>query len=83
MINLSKCNKLLDEGFSVITIGDSKIPNTKWKDQQNKALDKSEFENRYNLPNTKGVGIVTGYDFLEVVDVDLKVFSTAQEQKDF
>ena len=83
MIELTKCNKLLEEGFSLITIGDKKIPNTKWKDQQDKALSKEQFENHYNLPTTKGVGIVTGFDHLEVIDVDLKVFSTAQEQKDF
>ena len=40
MIELTKCNKLLEEGFSLITIGDKKIPNTKWKDQQDKALSK-------------------------------------------
>jgi len=82
MIELRKCNKLIEEGFSLITIGDNKIPNTKWKEQQDKPLIKTEFENRYNLPTTKGVGIVTGYDYLEVIDIDLKVFSTAQEQKE-
>lgn len=83
MIELTKCNKLLDDGFSLITIGDDKVPNNRWKAQQNKQLSKKEFENYYNLPSTKGVGIVTGFDYLEVVDVDLKVFSTAKEQKEF
>jgi hypothetical protein len=83
MTELNKCNKLLDDGFSLITIGDNKIPNTKWKDQQSKPLTKEQFQSRYNLATTKGVGIVTGYDYLEVIDVDLKVFSTAQEQKNF
>src|SRR5690625_890489 len=36
-----------------------------------------------NIPATNGVGIITGYDYLEVIDVDLKVFSTGKEQKDF
>jgi hypothetical protein len=83
MIELSKCNKLLDEGFSLITIGEDKIPNTKWKDQQTKQLSKKDFEIRFNLPTTKGVGIVTGYNSLEVIDVDLKVFSTAKERVNF
>ena len=83
MKDLSKCNKLLDEGFSLITIGDNKIPNTKWKEQQENQLSKSEFKSRLELPTTNGVGIVTGYDYLEVIDVDLKVFSTAKEQKEF
>jgi DNA polymerase III delta prime subunit len=83
MQDLSKCNKLLDEGFSLITIGDKKIPNTKWKEQQETQLSKSEFKSRLELPTTNGVGIVTGFDYLEVIDVDLKVFSTAKEQKEF
>lgn len=83
MIDISKCNKLLDAGFSLITIGDDKIPNTKWKPQQDKPLSKSKFESKFNLSSTKGVGIVTGYDYLECIDIDLKVFSTAKEQKDF
>jgi hypothetical protein len=83
MITLEKCNKLLEEGFSLITIGEGKTPNTKWKEQQEKALTKQEFEKRFNLTTTEGVGMVTGFNYLEVIDVDLKVFSTAQEQKDF
>ena len=83
MTELSKCNKLLDDGFSLITIGNSKIPNIKWKQYQSSQISKSDFNKIYNLPTTKGVGIVTGYNDLEVVDVDLKVFSTAKEQKDF
>lgn len=83
MATIEKCNKLIDSGFSLITIGENKIPNTKWKEQQTKPLTKIEFEKRFNLSTTKGAGIITGYDFLEVVDVDLKVFSTAKEQKDF
>ena len=83
MIELSKCNKLLDDGLSLITIGDNKVPNIKWKQYQEKQISKEEFENVFNLPTTKGVGIITGYEFLEVIDVDLKVLSTAKEQKDF
>jgi|AntDeeMinimDraft_6_1070357.scaffolds.fasta_scaffold02750_3 hypothetical protein len=83
MQELSKLNNLLDAGFSVITIGEGKIPNFKWKKYQDKKITKSELENKYNLSSTKGFGIVTGYDYLEVVDVDLKVLSTAKEQKEF
>jgi hypothetical protein len=95
MIELSKCNKLLVAGFSLITIGESKIPNFSWKKQQSEPLSKQQFEKHHGykggikkkngdeLAPTKGVGIVTGYDHLEVIDVDLKVFSTAKEQLDF
>src|SRR5699024_5500944 len=100
MINQNKCLKLFEIGFSLITVGESKIPNFSWKSAMTKPLDEKEFIKRYNynggksyyskkqgkeveLPATKNVGLVTGYGCLEVVDVDLKVFSTAKEQKEF
>src|SRR5699024_9292615 len=100
MINQNKCLKLFEIGFSLITVGESKIPNFSWKSAMTKPLDEKEFIKRYNynggksyyskkqgkeveLPATKNVGLVTGYGWLEVVDVDLKVFSTAKEQKEF
>ena len=83
MIELQRYKKLLNDGFSLMTIGDGKKPNYKWKPLQEKALTAKEFENRYNNPTTKGVGILTGYGHLECIDVDLKVFSTAKEKKDF
>lgn len=83
MIELQRYKKLLNDGFSLMTIGDGKKPNYKWKPLQEKALTANEFEDRYNNPTTKGVGILTGYGHLECIDVDLKVFSTAKEKKDF
>lgn len=95
MDKISKYNRLIDEGFSLITVGESKVPNYSWKNSQSKQLTKKEFEKRFNykggyfkkdsleMPATKNVGIVTGFDYLEVIDIDLKVFSTAKEQKEF
>jgi len=95
MIDLSKCLRLLDEGFSIITVANNKTPNYSWKSCQTEALSKEEFTKRYNykggyikkdgeeMPASENVGIVTGYDFLECVDIDLKVFSTAKERLDF
>lgn len=95
---IEKCLKLLQDGFSLITVSDNKIPNFSWKKQQSKPLDEKEFKKRYYqeekkykrkngedgiLRATEGVGIVTGYDNLEVLDVDLKVFSTAKEQREW
>jgi hypothetical protein len=74
---------LFDNGYSVITIGDNKTPNIKWKETQTKPLTKDEFEKCYNLETTKGQGLVTGYNGLEVVDVDLKVIPTASKQAKF
>ena len=62
---------------------------------QTEKLSENEFFKRYNykggifkkdgteIPATDAFGIVTGFDFLEVIDIDLKVFSTAHEQKEF
>jgi hypothetical protein len=99
MIELSICNNLLDQGFSLVTVSNKKVPNYKWKKLQTKPLTKKEFYKRYNykggfffegksgekieLPPTENVGLITGFADIEAVDVDLKVFSTAREQKDF
>jgi len=69
--------------FSVITIGDNKIPNTTWKEQQSVKLSYDSFVKNFRNPSTTGIGIVTGFEFLEVIDVDTKVFSTQQEKDDF
>ena len=81
--------------FSLLTVGDSKVPNFTWTDQQKNKLSKNEFIKRYNykggvvkkngqeIPPTKNIGLITGFDFLEVIDIDLKVFSTAKEKLDF
>lgn len=35
------------------------------------------------IESTKGVGIITGYKDLEVIDVDLKIFETLKDQQEF
>jgi hypothetical protein len=94
MIETEKAIKFL-ENFSIITVAENKIPNFSWKEQQETKLSIQEFTKRYNykggiikkdgaeLPATDNFGIVTGFDFLEVIDIDLKVLSTAREQKEF
>lgn len=93
-----KVLKFLDY-FSLITISENKKPNFSWKKQQSEKLSKEEFIKRYEykggkfytdkdgkkheIQQTKGFGIVTGFEHLEVLDIDLKVFSTAKEQKEF
>ena len=80
--------------FSLITIGENKVPNFAWKNQQTKKLSESEFIKRFSykggiikkngkeIPGTKGVGIATGYGDLEVIDIDTKVFFNDQIQKE-
>lgn len=81
-MELQKSLKFLQH-FSVITIGDNKVPNFAWKAQQTEKLSEEQFTKNYNHDSTKGIGICTGFDHLECVDVDLKVFSTAPEQREF
>jgi hypothetical protein len=80
---ISKINRLIDDGYSVITIGDKKVPNIKWKEFQTKAMTKDDFAKVYDLPTTQGQGLCTGYNGLEVIDVDLKVLPTLKAQQDF
>ena len=69
--------------FSVITIGDSKKPNHEWKICQSEKLTEEQFLINFKKPTTQGIGIVTGFDFLEVIDIDTKVFSTQLEKDEF
>lgn len=69
--------------FSLITVTSEKIPNHKWKEQQTKRLSPEEFQRHLENPTTANVGIVTGFEDLEVIDVDLKVFSTTSEKNNF
>lgn len=87
------------EHFSVITVGENKIPNFAWTKQKtaklspDKLLEQLEYKGGkrwtdadgvvHEVKPTTGFGLVTGFEDLEVIDIDLKVFSTAKEQKDF
>jgi hypothetical protein len=93
--DLGKCKKLLDSGLSLVCIGDEKIPNFPWKIRQTTAYTKEEFEKDWlysggifkkdgkEIPATSGVGIVTGYNGIEVIDIDLKIYKSLKEQQDF
>ena len=81
--DLSRCRNLLQAGFSLITVKEDKIPNIRWKEYQSTPMGVDTFENFYNLPNSFGVGLVCGYDDLEVIDVDLKVLPSLKEREDF
>ena len=93
---LGKCLNLISSGFSLITVGANKRPNYSWTKSQKTPLTKEEFTKQYNyeggyikksdgleMEATAGVGLVTGYDGLEVVDVDLKIFKSLPEQNQF
>ena len=71
MTEINKCNRLIDEGFSLITVKSDKIPNISWKEFMTNPMDKESFKKVYELESTEGVGIVTGFDYLECIDVPL------------
>jgi hypothetical protein len=83
------------DNFSLLTVGDNKVPNFSWSVNQKEKLSVDEFIKRFNykggikrkdgteLTPTSGIGIITGFDYLEVIDIDLKVFSTPKEMKVF
>lgn len=74
-----KLKLLAKNGFSVIPCKENKSPDGLWKQYQTSHRSEEEIE-KLNSPL---YGIVTGYNFLEVIDVDLKVFSTAKEKIQF
>src|SRR5690554_5061386 len=94
MLETNKALKFLDH-FSVITVGQSKVPNFLWKVCQAKKMSAKDFVKYYEykggiikkdgteIEPTTNFGIVTGFEDLEVVDVDLKVFSTTSEKTKF
>lgn len=81
--DLNLCIDFLNHDFSLITVSSDKIPNIKWKEYQTKKVEVEKFKEFYNLNNTDGVGIVTGFGNLEVIDIDLKVFDTQIERDNF
>lgn len=94
-VQLGRAINLLQSGLSVITIGKSKRPNFSWKQcqTQRQSVEKlSEYGNYLGgiikkdgqeIEPTAGYGIVCGYNGLECVDIDLKVFPSLKDQRDF
>lgn len=71
--------KLAETGFSVIPCGENKAPVGSWKNAQTIARTPEEIE----LLNSPKFGLVTGFNNLEVIDIDCKTLSTLKEQKEF
>jgi len=71
--------KLAETGFSIIPCADNKAPIGAWKKYQSEARTPEEIE----LLSSPKFGIVTGFNNLEVIDIDCKTLSTLKEQKEF
>lgn len=83
MITINRARQLIDCNLSLIPIGENKTPWIKWKEYQTKIVTKDKFTEYYHNEKTKGIGIVTGYNNLEVIDIDLKILPSLKEQQDF
>ena len=66
---LNRCYQLIADGFSLITIGADKRPNILWKEYQTKPMNKDTFTNFYQMPKTEGVGVICGFENIEVIDI--------------
>ena len=51
---IERCNRMFDDGFSLITVGADKVPNIKWKEYQTTPMNKDTFFNFYQLASTAG-----------------------------
>lgn len=78
-MELHYLKKLAENGFSIIPCGENKAPIGSWKKYQTEARTPEQIE-KLSSPR---YGIVTGYNNLEVIDIDCKTLSTLKEQQDF
>jgi hypothetical protein len=69
--------------FSVVTVGEQKKPNQEWKILQTQKQSREQLIESINRSSTKAFGFMGGFDFLECVDIDTKVFSTQIEKDEF
>jgi hypothetical protein len=81
MITPERANRLLDEGLSLMPVGSDKKPLIAWKKLQSEQIQKEELSKHYN--SSSYIGIITGYQNLECIDIDLKVLSSLEEQRAF
>ena len=79
MINKDYLKKLSSLGFSIIPTDENKKPIGSWKEYQTKSRTSEQIESL----NSPKYGLVTGYNDLEVIDIDLKVLGTVTEKKDW
>ena len=75
----NKLKLLAQNGYSIIPCSELKVPIGIWKKYQDQARSIEEVE-KLEAPL---YGLVTGVNDVEVLDIDLKVLSSAREQKEF
>ena len=71
------------EKFSIVAIGENKKPIGTWSEFQDNKITSFELANKFKNNVVQSIGVITGFEHLEVIDVDLKVFSTTTEKEEF
>ena len=79
MIAKEYIKKLSSVGYSIIPVDENKRPIGTWKEYQTNKRSSDELE----LLNSPKYGLVTGFNDLEVIDIDLKVLGTVSEKKEW
>jgi len=77
MINKSYLRKLAGQGYSIIPVDQDKRPMGSWKQYQTSHRSPDDIEQL----NSHLYGLVTGYNDVEVIDIDLKVIVGLPQQK--
>jgi hypothetical protein len=77
MITKSYLRKLAGQGYSIIPVDQDKRPMGSWKQYQTNHRSADEVEQL----NSPLYGLVTGYNDVEVIDIDLKVIIGLPQQK--
>jgi len=78
MISLNECKTLINNNISIMPIGKNKVPMGKWKKYQTELISPTDIERVYS--SCEGIGIITGYEDIECIDVDLKVLPIQERQ---
>lgn len=80
---MNEISEELLNGLSMIAVGEGKRPIGSWKESQTRALTEAELMIKSTHKDFRYYGIVTGYDGLEVIDVDLKVIKNEKKRAAF
>jgi hypothetical protein len=78
-MNILLPQSMASVGYSIIGVTPSKIPIGSWKQYQTT----QRTSEQVSKLDAEMFGYCTGYNGFEVIDIDLKVFSSLQERKDF
>ena len=83
MITIDRAMKLLQHGFSIMPVNQDKTPIVKWTHLQKTTMSRDELKKSVQYVKDPHFGIITGYNDVECIDVDLKVLPNLNEQNKF